>query len=34
MIVRKSQNELIGILPPGPISNDDLFIKLNNGKDF
>lgn len=34
MIVRKSINEQIGILPPGPISNDDLFIKINSGKEY
>jgi hypothetical protein len=32
--VRKSENSKIGILPPGPISNDDLFIKLVDGKEI
>lgn len=29
-----SENPKIGILPPGPISNDDLFIKVSDGKDI
>lgn len=28
-----SENPKIGVLPPGPISNDDLFIKVIDGKD-
>jgi len=28
--VRISENEKIGVLPPGPISNYDLFIKVND----
>eukprot|EP00347_Sterkiella_histriomuscorum_P005030 403358170 len=30
---RVSENPKIGVLPPGPISNDDLFIKVIDGKD-
>jgi hypothetical protein len=26
-VISKSENELIGILPPGPISNESLFEK-------
>ena len=31
--IRKSENPKIGILPPGPISNDELFVKLVEGKE-
>jgi hypothetical protein len=30
--VRKSGNDKIGILPPGPINNDELFMKTANGE--
>jgi len=32
--IRKSENSKIGILPPGPISNDNLFIKFVEGKEI
>jgi hypothetical protein len=32
--LRVSENPKIGILPPGPISNDDLYVKINDGKEY
>ena len=32
--LRVSENPRVGILPPGPISNDDLYVKMHDGKEF
>ncbi len=32
--VRLSENPRIGVLPPGPITNDDLFVKVLEGKEY
>jgi hypothetical protein len=28
--VHRSENEKVGVLPPGPISNEDLYEKVND----
>lgn len=33
MSLRRSENDKVGILPPGPISNDTLFEKLGKNSE-